>query len=78
MPQLGQKLSKGFTYEELKAVQDVLSGDGDYATELVDLEALLPEHLRTSGTKGACILIMRDILPAFGLEHGQTFETLKV
>lgn len=77
MQQLGKKLEKGFTYEDLKAVQEILSGDGDYETELVDLEALLPEELRTPETKGASILIMRDVLPMFDLDHDATFETLK-
>ena len=77
MQQLGKKLDKGFTYEDLKQVQDILSGDGDYVTELIDLESFLPVELRTPETKGASILIMRDILPVSGLEHHATFETLK-
>ena len=77
MQQLGQKLDKGFTFEELRDVAHVYSQDGDYVTELIDLEAFLPEEHRSERTRGASILIIRDILPSFELTHEGVFETLR-
>jgi hypothetical protein len=77
MQQLGKKLDRGFTYEELRDVAHVYSQDGDYVTELIDLEALLPEEHRSDRTRGASLLIIRDILPSFELTHEDTFETLR-
>jgi len=77
MQQLGKKLDKGFTYEELKRAHDILTIDGEYECELIELEAYLPEEHRTPKTRGASILIIRDCLSLFELDHHGMFELLK-
>jgi hypothetical protein len=76
MQEVGHKLDRGFTYEELKEVQEIYSNSDEYVTELIDLESFLPEEHRSERTRGASILIIRDILDSFELSHEDSFNIL--
>lgn len=75
MQQLGKKAERGFTKSDLVGLQELFRED--YETELVDLESFLPENLRCAETAGASILIVRDALQCFELDHDVTFQELK-
>jgi hypothetical protein len=75
MQQLGTKAKTGFSFDDLKRVHDMFKED--YTTEFIELEQFLPENLRNDETKTACVLVVRDGIQCFELDHDEVFASLK-
>jgi hypothetical protein len=75
MQKLSEKAQKGFTTDDLLRI--FLFFKDDYDVEHVYLESYLPKELRSEKTRNSSILIIRDAIQAFELDHDETFRTLK-